>query len=279
MLSINDEQSASWLLPLEMSIEIFIRCLKKDLLSHIFINKEIYRILWTYVIPITFREINVVKDNICDALLSKFTFVRKLKINGNYNSICSRSIKDTTMQLLINLTSLSLQYNNVTSDKAIIGLTNLTHLNIRNYNAITDKGLSKLTQLRSLELEDHMHISDVSISKLTNLERLNIRYNCDITDLCLARLTNLTDLDIGNNREITDNSVRSLVKLKILNLEFTDEHQTELTYESISCLTNLTTLFCKDDDVSTLMCDRKYEIVNNYAGLNANVHIRVLDVL
>lgn len=203
----------------------------------------------------------IVADDIPDSLMKRFTFVRKLTVKNQFPGH-PFMITNATMQTLTNLTSLIIAGCDNIYNVGISKLTKLTHLDMRKNIRITNSGLRRLTQLRELDLEEETNITNKGISTLVNLKRINLGYDCEITDSCLSRLTNLTNLDIRNNREITDNSVKHLVNLRTLDLTFYNNKSTNLTYESISCLTNLTILHCSDYDIYDLLPKLKHNIID-----------------
>lgn len=96
--------------------------------------------------------------------------------------------------------------------KKIAQLTNLTSLDL-DYNQISDiTPLAKLTNLTSLYLGDNQ-ISDITpLTKLTNLTSLNLRGN-QISDITpLTKLMNLGWLDLGDNDKI---NYKQIEKLKV----------------------------------------------------------------
>jgi internalin A len=88
-------------------------------------------------------------------------------------------------------------------DEAQKVLLNLTELHL-NKNQITDiTGLSALTNLTELNLGSNQITDITSLSGLTNLTELSLEYN-QITDITsLSALPNLTSLGLGDN-QITD---------------------------------------------------------------------------
>ena len=150
---------------------------------------------------------------------------------------------------LTNLTLLDLCHNQITDITSLSALTNLTELSLE-YNQITDiTGLSALTNLTSLGLGDNQITDITSLSGLTNLTKLRLYIN-QITDITgLSGLTNLTELNLRNN-QITDiTSLSALTNLTELNL---DSNQiTDIS--PLSALTNLTKLYLIDNQISDII--------------------------
>ena len=116
--------------------------------------------------------------------------------------IAGTSDCDEAQKVLLNLTELHLNENQITDINPLSGLTNLTLLDLC-HNQITDiTGLSALTNLTELSL-DWNQITDItSLSALTNLTELSLDWN-QITDIIsLSALTNLTELSLEYNNTI-----------------------------------------------------------------------------
>ena len=111
-------------------------------------------------------------------------------------------ITDESINMLTNLTSLDLGYeNSMVTDKSVIRLTNLISLWVYNNTVVTDASISKLTNLTSLMIGfNNYFITDASVSMLTNLTYLdiyepiisNMVYDYDlITNKSFSKLTKL----------------------------------------------------------------------------------------
>src|SRR5438128_1809258 len=99
-----------------------------------------------------------------------------------------------------NLTTLNLEYNELTSLTLPAGLTNLTTLNLGG-NRLTDFAvLSALTSLTSLDVYYNQLTSLTLPAVLTNLTTLNLGDN-QLTDFAfLSGLTSLTSLSLEGSR-------------------------------------------------------------------------------
>src|SRR6476661_7027884 len=106
--------------------------------------------------------------------------------------IAGTSDCDEAQKLLLNLTEIHLNNNQITDISPLSALTNLTKLYLSS-NQITDiTGLWALTNLTQLSLS-HKQITDITgLSGLTNLTGLHL-YSTQVTDIAgLSALTNLT---------------------------------------------------------------------------------------
>src|SRR6476661_9787382 len=219
--------------------------------------------------------------------------------------IAGTSDCDEAQKLLLNLTEIHLNENQITDINPLSGLTNLTELSLGNnqisditglsaltnltklclqYNQITDiTGLWALTNLTQLSLS-HKQITDITgLSGLTNLTGLHL-YSTQITDIAgLSALTNLTELNLGNN-QITDitglSALTNLTKLSLYSNQITDITGllalTNLTWLSLgsnqitditglSALTNLTELNLGPNQITDIT---GLSALTNLTGLN-----------
>jgi internalin A len=168
----------------------------------------------------------------CDEAQKVLLNLTELHLNDN-------QITDINpLSALTNLTELSLGHNQITDITGLSALTNLTSLGLGD-NQITDiTSLSALTNLTFLGLGDNQITDITSLSALTNLTELSLEYN-KITDITsLSALTNLKSLGLGNNKITDITSLSALTNLTHLNLEY--NKITDIT--SLSALTNLTKL-------------------------------------
>ena len=150
-------------------------------------------------------------------------------------------------QILSSMTTLDLNYHEITDISSLGSLTNLTTLDLGS-NEITDFSfLGSLTNLTTLHLNAN-EITDISfLGSLTNLTTLNL-YDNEITDISfLDSLTNLTTLLLDLNQKITDisflGSLTNLTTLHLRNNEITD-------ISFLGSLTNLTTLHLGDNKIT-----------------------------
>jgi internalin A len=196
-----------------------------------------------YTVKVLLRKAGTDDPEAAEQILSSMT-----TLDLNYHEITDIS----SLGSLTNLTTLDLGSNEITDFSFLGSLTNLTTLHL-NANEITDISfLGSLTNLTTLNLYDN-EITDISfLDSLTNLTTLLLDLNQKITDISfLGSLTNLTTLHLRNN-EITDISfLGSLTNLTTLHLG--DNKITDIS--SLGSLTNLTTLhLCsnKITDISSL---------------------------
>ncbi|MEG3898624.1 leucine-rich repeat domain-containing protein [Microcoleus sp. SVA1_B6] len=140
-------------------------------------------------------------------------------------------------RILLSMTELDLNRNQITDISSLGSLTHLTTLHL-SHNRITDISfLGSLTHLTTLDLSKNQITDISSLSSLTNLTTLSL-YSNQITDFSfLGSLTNLTTLNIWG--KITDisflGSLTNLTTLSLYSKKITD-------FSFLSSLTNLTTL-------------------------------------
>ncbi|MEG3896159.1 leucine-rich repeat domain-containing protein [Microcoleus sp. SVA1_B6] len=153
--------------------------------------------------------------------------------------IAGTSDCDEAEKVLLNFTTLDLEYKDITDITPLSGLTNLSAL-ILDRNQITDiTGLSGLTNLTALYLDHNQITNIIGLSELTNLTSLSF-YNNQITDITpVSGLTNLTKLYLSDN-PITDiTPLSGLTNLTELSLCIMNQIS-DIT--PLSGLTNLTEL-------------------------------------
>jgi internalin A len=93
-------------------------------------------------------------------------------------------------------------------------LNNLTSLSLRDSNSITYLGMKYLTNLTFLDLSFNKNITNISF--LCKLTTLILTCNTKITNI--SNLTNLTSINLDRNNIITMESLKSLPKLTIIML-------------------------------------------------------------
>ena len=161
----------------------------------------------------------------------------------------SASITDLTgLEVAVNLTVLTLDWNQISNISALASLTNLTDLDLSR-NAVSDlSGLSGLTNLEDLDLYDNQ-VSDLSgLSGLTNLEDLYLNSNA-VSDLSgLSNLTNLEALTLNDNQVSDLSGLSKLTNLQLLSLN--SNQVSDLS--ALANLTNLDTLELKSNQVSDI---------------------------
>jgi internalin A len=178
----------------------------------------------------------------CDEAQKVLLNLTELHLNKN-------QITDiTSLSALTNLTELNLGFNQITDITGLSGLTNLTELSLE-YNQITDiTGLSALPNLTSLGLGNNQITDITSLSALTNLTELYV-HNNQITDITgLSALTNLTHLNLNSN-QITD--ISPLLALTNLTILYLNSNQiTDIT--GLAALTNLTHLDLRSNQITDI---------------------------
>ncbi len=134
-----------------------------------------------------------------------------------------KGIADLTgLEYCINLTSLDLRNNRITSTSPLAGLTGLTYLTL-DYNEISSVShLANLTNLRWLYLSRNQITSVGPLANLTDLRYLYIHSN-QISDISpLAGLTSLTRLILYSNAISDISPVVNLTRLAWLYLNDND---------------------------------------------------------
>ncbi|HNI43778.1 MAG TPA: leucine-rich repeat domain-containing protein, partial [Chitinophagales bacterium] len=182
------------------------------------------------------------------------------------------------------LTTLDLQYNQLTDVSGLSDLPALTTLRLSS-NKLTDvSGLSGLNALTTLYLNDNK-LTDVSgLSGLTALTTLGLSSN-KLTDVSgLSGLTALTTLGLGGNQLTDVLPLSGLTALTTLDLSYN-----QLTNVSgLSALTALTTLFLNINQVSDvsplaglkalITLNLSYNQLTNVSGLSGLSALTTLDL-
>ena len=126
----------------------------------------------------------------------------------------------TGLETAVNLTSLTLNGNEIASLTPLARLEALETLNLAdNENISSLSALARLTALTDLDLSNNKISSVSSLSRLTSLTDLNLSDNRITSVSSLSDLTSLTTLNLSNNsiRDVLPLAVLS--SLRILNLD------------------------------------------------------------
>ena len=169
-------------------------------------------------------------------------------------SLQENNLRDLTpLAQLTQLTELDLSNNNISDITPLAQLTQLTKLSLAGFpsgNEVSDlTPLAQLTQLTALDLSHNKNIRDLSpLSGLTHLTELNLRDN-NISDLTpLAQLIQLIELDLWGN-EISD--LTPLAQLtQLTELELTGNNINDIT--PLAQLTQLTELAIGFNNISDI---------------------------
>ncbi|MDF2821783.1 MAG: internalin [Clostridiales bacterium] len=131
-----------------------------------------------------------------------------------YNNVSDLS----SLSELKYLNELFLDNNNISDLSPLSGLNNLTYVYLNNNNISDLSPLSKLTNLTTLELHNN-NISDLSpLSELVNLDGLGIE-NSNISDVSpLSKLVKMTELHLNNNKISDLSPLSELVNLNYIYL-------------------------------------------------------------
>ena len=126
----------------------------------------------------------------------------------------------TGLETAINLTSLTLNGNEIASLTPLARLTALEKLNLAdNENISSISSLARLTALTDLNLSNNKVSSVSSLSRLEALQTLNLADNSISSLTVLAGLINLTALNLSNNRITDVLPLAVLSSLTTLNLD------------------------------------------------------------
>lgn len=214
-------------------------------LNLIYVSKSFNKLSITNLLDNVSNNHNLTND-----ILKLYPHITKIFLSHHLNDISNLTnlqvlhlengdINNHQINLLTNLTELSITYSNITN------INCLTRLRILNVTCNIDNiGIASLTNLTELYISYNDTITD--INHLKNLHTLGIGYYLSapcycapvpgITNNGLASLTNLTNLDIYDNNRITD--INYLTNLQILNAT----GDCGVADNGIKKLTNLTTL-------------------------------------
>jgi hypothetical protein len=191
-------------------------------------------------------------SDVCCHVTALSRFKNLITLNLGKNSIIDGPIKSLTM-----LRTLVLDDNNYVTDKMLRKLTNVTSLSLKDNNKITSESLRYLTNIKDLCICNNSQINDAALKNLTFITKLDIGCGDLITDESMKHLTQINHLTIVDNELVTDESIMYLTNITFLHVSMYDslgkisERMKEnknitadnITYKSLKCLTNLTTLY------------------------------------
>ena len=198
---------------------------------------------------------------------------------------CDEGInKIGTLKYFKNLTSLSLQFNQISDFSALSELTKLSFLCLNNSQISDISVLSGLTNLKDLGLSDNQ-INDISaLSGLTNLTSLHLQNNQISNISALSGLTKLTTLFLDNNQISDISALSGLTNIGILNMS-----QNQISdISALSGLMNLIELSLGNNqisDISTLSglellrgLSMKNNEINDISALSGLVNLKHLSL-
>ena len=167
-------------------------------------------------------------------------------------SLQENNISDLTpLAQLTQLTTLDLSVNNISDLTPLVQLTQLTMLSLRENNISDLTPLAQLTQLTELDLREN-NISDLTpLAQLTQLTELDLGgfHGNNISDLTpLTQLMLLRELDLSNNNVSDVTPLAQLTQLRDLDLSF--NLITDVT--PLAQLTSLKFLFLISNNISDL---------------------------
>lgn len=150
----------------------------------------------------------------------------------------------TGLEHFINLISLGINLNDISTFDGT-AFTNLEYLNFSNNNLT----LTNLTGLSNLQIfwAHGNPFSTIDVSSLSSLTFFDISYCDNLTTLDVSNLTNLTDLSCSSNDVMTTINLNGCTALEDLNCQYG-----ALTSLDLSGLTNLSTMFAENNNISTI---------------------------
>lgn len=159
--------------------------------------------------------------------------LKHLKLDYN------RRIRDTDLQRLTGITSLSLASNHHLAN-CLQHMTNLRKLVVVSHAALKDEDLFKLTALENLIINGAPKITGTFLPLMTHLKMLRLENLSKLQYLHISSLTNLTDLSVPyySNANISDATTITHLK-NLTNLELSLSDSARISYETIKSLTNL----------------------------------------
>ncbi|HET8810656.1 MAG TPA: T9SS type A sorting domain-containing protein [Flavobacteriaceae bacterium] len=167
----------------------------------------------------------------------------------------------TGIEAFININSLDLSHNNLTSFN-ITSLVNLNHLNL-GYNNLSSVDVSSLVNLEYLSLFQNQ-LTAVDVSNLVNLETLELRSN-QFTSVDVSNLVNLEALFLGVN-QLTSLNVSTLVNMKNLRVG-----ANQLTSIDVSNLVNLESLILNSNNLTSVDVSNNPNLVRLELSNNFNL--------
>lgn len=236
-------------------------------------------------IPLLNTFANTTYLDIADTRITGISHMTKLK---TLNALKNRSLIDSDISPLTNLTWLNISSGNITNITMLTNLASLTMYDVVSLPSVPtslrllalggnkapqlyDDQVSILTNLTALDINSNVYITNAGISGLTDMRTLCLRENLMITGDCLRAMTSLTSLDASISMVGDISECKMLTELDMCSSEMYPEHITGLTnlttliindaeyyynetYQGLSTLTNLTTLVVRSGgfDVSIL---------------------------
>jgi Leucine-rich repeat (LRR) protein len=152
------------------------------------------------------------------------------------------------LENLINLTYLSLDYNNISDIDSLIGLKKLINLNLNNNNISDITPLKELTNLSTLYLCNNSIQNIDSLAALNNLSVLYLYDNSISSIGALTYLANLTKLALDYNNVY---DISPLSGLKNLIMLYLDSNNIE-NLEPLRNLNSLTVLVLNSNKISSI---------------------------
>ena len=243
---------------------------KVDATSHFVENQtqcDAASIQYTYVPDDNFEQVLI--DAQLDDVLDNYVLTDNIK-NLTFLNISHKNIADLTgIEDFVSLETLSCTDNSLTS-LDVTKNTALTYLSF-SFNQISTLDLSKnvglekligvhneLTSLNIIENTALKHvevwtnkISTIDLTKNINLELLHINNNL-ISSLDLTKNTALKDVSFGSNTNVEVSQISSIDISNNLQLESLSFINTLIENVDVSHLTNLTTLFVRNNRLLNL---------------------------
>ncbi|CAL6078619.1 leucine-rich_repeat domain-containing protein [Hexamita inflata] len=177
------------------------------------------------------------------AQLENLTQLKVLELTSNQN------IKNVEpLRGLVNLTTLSLQYNKIENVEPLRGLVNLRDLYLSSNQIENVEPLRGLVNLTDLSLQYNKIENVEPLRGLVNLTTLSLHENKIQNVEPLRGLVNLTDLSLYQNQIENVEPLRGLVNLTTLSLQYNKIENVE----PLRGLVNLTTLSLSSNQIQNV---------------------------
>ena len=213
-------------------------------------------------------------------------------IDGNYVAIDTNTDNEIDVTEALAIYQLDVKSSNITDLSGLENFTNLTRLEI-NLNEISVFDGTAFTNLEYLNFSNNLLTSvdvtglvslqifwaygnpfnTIDLSTLSSLEFLNIDYCDNLTSLDVSNLTNLTDLSCSSNDTMTSLNLSGCTALEDLNCQYG-----ALTSLDLSGLSNLSTMFAENNNISTIDVTGAVSLGNLNIAFNQITTLTVQDL-
>lgn len=225
-----------------------------------------------------YQEILYELDKKSDGKFTKEEAARVYRLDINYAG--KKKVKTLKgIENLVNLLSLEIHDNSLTSLKGVEGLVNLQTLkigkgNLKNLNEVKD-----LPKLKELSVEGNKIEDWTVVSDLTNLENLRIS-DCGLTgsglEKVVSKLTGLTSLEVSKSCLEDLKSISGLTKLETLNVS----NNKLKSLSGLETLTELHSLYISNNKLTKLTgIENLTGLLNVYANNNNLANVKEVENL